>query len=118
MSTSRVKTILVPVDFSRTTAPVVAFAAKLARGGAARLMADRAATDAIRGDSLEMIGKPAAVILEQASRLSVDYIVMGAHRPTHRADKRLGRTAGKVIRDAACPVILVPAPRPLRRVTA
>lgn len=137
------KTILAPVDFSPTTVPVVAFAAELARRSGARLtllnvtrprallkehakleeLVERAFTRRetpaqIDGDSLELIGEPAAVILDQAHRLAADYIVMGAQRPSHRADKRIGSTAARVIRGASCPVILVPAAKPRRQMVA
>jgi universal stress protein A len=137
------KTILVPVDFSRTTKSVVTFAAELASCAGARMtllnvtrpevllkehtkleelvervFARRDPPGQVSGDSLEMIGKPPAVILDQARRLAADYIVMGAHRPTNLAGKGIGRTARDVIRDAECPVILVPAPKPRRRTTA
>ena len=137
------RTILAPVDFSRTTPSVVARATQLARGAAAQLvllnvtrpatlleehrkleeLAERAFASSalaldgknlVRGDALELLGPTAPVILDQARRLAVDYIVMGSRRPGRSALKVLGTTAGNVIREATCPVILVRPPPPLR----
>lgn len=71
----------------------------------------RSAT-AIHGESVQIIGKPVEVILEQAARCSADYIVMGSHGHTALFELMVGSTAAGVMRRAKCPVILIP---PLQR---
>ena len=56
------------------------------------------------GDSLELIGKPATVIIDQADRLAAEYIVMGSRGFTS-SKNAIGSTASHVIRGARCPVI-------------
>jgi nucleotide-binding universal stress UspA family protein len=139
------KMILVPVDFSRTTACVVAHATQLARASGASVVllnVTRVATllddhkkleelaeltfalsgpeggsepRAIIGNALEFVGDPVPIILDQADRLQVEHIVMGARRPMSSMKRVLGATARGVLRGAACPVIVVPAPKPMRR---
>ena len=79
---------------------------------------------AIHGESLQVIGEPVDVILEQAARCSADYIVMGSHGRTALFNLLVGGTAAGVLRGAKCPVILIPpmkrkrgmaVARPLRR---
>jgi nucleotide-binding universal stress UspA family protein len=66
----------------------------------------------IQGASLQLVGDPAEVILEQATRLSADYVVMGSHRHTALHEFVVGSTTGGVLKHAECPVVVVP---PLRR---
>jgi nucleotide-binding universal stress UspA family protein len=131
-----VKTILAAIDFSPVTEAVVAEAIALARAAPARLillnvttpkslLTDYAAlaavlertepqqgssrhVAAVHGDSLQIIGKPIQVILEQAQRFAADYIVMGCHGHTALFKFVVGGTAAGVIRGAKCPVILIP----------
>ena len=138
------KTILVPIDFSRGTGQVVAEATALARKWQARMLllnvtrpgavlsdheqllelvehcfARRShgseAPPRVSGDSLGLIGEPVRVILEQAARIQPDYIVMGTHGRTNAPDRAIGRTAAGVIKGAGCPVLLVPSARPAAR---
>jgi nucleotide-binding universal stress UspA family protein len=64
---------------------------------------------AIQGDSLQIIGEPVDVILQQAARCSADYIVLGSHGHTALFETLVGGTTAGVIRGAACPVMLIPA---------
>ncbi|HVH04036.1 MAG TPA: universal stress protein [Amaricoccus sp.] len=50
-------------------------------------------------------GSAASAILEQAARDAVDAIVLGSHRPDYR-DYLIGSTAARVVRHAACTVIV------------
>jgi nucleotide-binding universal stress UspA family protein len=65
--------------------------------------------EAISGDSLQLIGEPVQMILDQAGKLSADYIVMGSHGRSALHDLVFGSVAAGVLRDARCPVILVPS---------
>jgi universal stress protein F len=50
-------------------------------------------------------GHPAATILEQAEAEAADAIVLGSHRPDYR-DYLIGSTAARVVRHAACTVVV------------
>jgi nucleotide-binding universal stress UspA family protein len=56
------------------------------------------------------VGTPAAEILQVAGEIKPRLIVMCKHSGAER-EKLLGRTAMKVLRDAPCPVVLVPPER-------
>ena len=56
------------------------------------------------------VGTPAAEILQVAAEMEPRLIVMCKHSGAERG-KLLGRTAMKVLQDAACPVVLVPPER-------
>src|SRR5512137_2085715 len=56
------------------------------------------------------VGAPAEEILQVAEEMKPRVIVMCKHSGTERG-KMLGRTAMKVLHDAACPVVLVPPER-------
>lgn len=75
---------------------------------ASRRGATPAAVRAVHGDSLQIIGKPTDVILEQAARCGADYIVMGSRGHTMLFEVTVGGTAAGVLKGARCPVLLVP----------
>jgi nucleotide-binding universal stress UspA family protein len=54
------------------------------------------------------VGQPAGVILECASKLPADLIVMGTHGTSGFQHLVLGSVAEKVLRRARCPVLTVP----------
>lgn len=56
-------------------------------------------------------GDPAQEILKYATRHPIDLIVMGTHGRTGVSRVLLGSVADRVIRGAACPVLVVPMPR-------
>ncbi|MBS9525995.1 universal stress protein [Litoribacter ruber] len=58
-------------------------------------------------ETLVDIGLPSNKILENAKRLNVDLIVMGAYGKGHQPDKFLGSNLQKVIRQSVCPVLAV-----------
>jgi hypothetical protein len=64
----------------------------------------------IQGASLQLVGDAAEVILEQAAKLSADYVVMGSHRHTALHEFVVGSTTGGVLKRAECPVVVVPPP--------
>ncbi len=66
-------------------------------------------SEAVSGDSLQLIGEPVSVILDQASKLSADYIIMGSHGHSALYDVVVGSVCAGVVKQANCPVIVVPA---------
>lgn len=54
-------------------------------------------------------GQPLAVVLEEAERFKPDLIVMAASGRSRVARFFVGSTADRVIRQAPCPVMVVPA---------
>jgi nucleotide-binding universal stress UspA family protein len=54
-------------------------------------------------------GAPATAICETARKLSADLIVMGTHGRTGIAHVFLGSVAERTLRQAPCPVLVVPA---------
>jgi nucleotide-binding universal stress UspA family protein len=53
-------------------------------------------------------GAPVARILDEAEKLSADYIVLGSHGHTAVYDLLVGSTAHGVLKRSSCPVIIVP----------
>ena len=53
-------------------------------------------------------GTPEKVILNMATELNVDLIVMGTNGTDQMSDYFLGTTASNVIKSANCPVLVVP----------
>jgi nucleotide-binding universal stress UspA family protein len=65
------------------------------------------ATDAVLGE-----GAPAAGILDQATRMNADLIVIGTHGRSGFDRVLLGSVTEKVLRKATCPVLTVPPAAP------
>lgn len=61
--------------------------------------------------TLQMTGVPVACILDAARKKAAEYIVIGSHGHTAFYDLVVGSTARGVLKRAACPVLVVPAPR-------
>lgn len=57
-------------------------------------------------------GDPAQEILRYARRHAIDLVVVGTHGRTGVTRVLLGSVAERVVRGAACPVLVVPLPRP------
>jgi hypothetical protein len=55
------------------------------------------------------VGKPAAEILDYARAASADLIVAGSHGHGAIANMILGSVAGRLVRQAPCPVLTVPS---------
>ena len=59
--------------------------------------------------SREAVGAAASGLkIEQAERLTADYIVIGSHGHTAFYDLLVGSTASGVLKSASCPVVIVP----------
>jgi nucleotide-binding universal stress UspA family protein len=71
--------------------------------------------EGLETEPFERFGSPAECILEEARRISADYIVMGSHGHTALYEALVGSITGSVLKHAPCPVVVVPA---LRRIPA
>jgi nucleotide-binding universal stress UspA family protein len=60
-------------------------------------------------DTVQLNGAPVLQIVEQARKLTADYIVMGSHGHTALYDLLVGSTTHGVLMRAACPVVILPA---------
>lgn len=60
-----------------------------------------------------LIGSPADVLLRRADDLAADLIVMGTGDRLHLHGIWLGSTTGRMLRQAHCPVLIVPGPERL-----
>jgi nucleotide-binding universal stress UspA family protein len=60
-----------------------------------------------------IMGRPAEVLLRRAEELEADLIVMGTGDRPHLHGAWLGSTTGRILRQAHCPVLIVPAPERL-----
>jgi nucleotide-binding universal stress UspA family protein len=77
-----------------------------------RLVQEAAATlrdGGVDAVALLVEGPPAKVVLEEASRLEVDMIIIGSHGYGAVARALLGSVSAGVVRRAQCPVLVVPA---------
>jgi len=146
------KTILVPIDFSDATDPVVEAGRQLARAIRARIVlvhvirpsvlvnefsaVVESMAAAVENNASEQLshwqgqllnegftvetrplyGQPAACIRDEAEELGADYIVVGSHGHGALYDLVVGSTASALLKEAPCPVLVVPVVR--RRVTA
>jgi len=127
--------ILCPTDFSETSAHAVAEAVIIAGYYHARLTAlhvasrfepsfEELSVDGLRRDTaaffdaapksgipldvLVDVGQPAGHVLDRASTLPADLIVMGTHGAGGFEHLVLGSVTEKVVRKARCPVLTVP----------
>ncbi len=62
-------------------------------------------------ESVQLVGGPIPLIIEQAKKVSADYVVMGSHGHTAFYDLLVGSTTHGVLTRASCPVIIIPAPQ-------
>lgn len=53
-------------------------------------------------------GNPGQCIVQQAERLSADYIVIGSHGHTAIYDLIVGSTTTRVLKEASCRVVIIP----------
>jgi nucleotide-binding universal stress UspA family protein len=63
--------------------------------------------------AVHRVGLPVGEILARAAK--ADYIVMGSHGHGAVYDLLVGSTTHGVLKEARCPVVVVPSPRPARR---
>jgi nucleotide-binding universal stress UspA family protein len=101
----------VPLFTAYSGQPVVDMSAemeKFARAEMARLAASATTTSTIRAEIVR--GKSHTAILKFAKANAVDLIVIGKHGRSHLDYFLFGSVTERVIRRAACPVVVVPHP--------
>jgi nucleotide-binding universal stress UspA family protein len=77
--------------------------------GALEVLRDRHCKEVVKVDLEARPGIPLDLVLEEASRFGADLIVMAASGRSRVARFFVGSTADRVIRQAHCPVLVVPA---------
>ncbi len=98
----KLKSILVPVDFSSPSKKALAYAQAFARKfGAAMAEALSGCQTTVRS------GKAFDEIVKAAKELDADLILLATHGYTGLDHTLLGSTAEKVVRHAPCPVLIV-----------
>lgn len=88
-------------------AAVIAQAERNADAELAKL-AGRLHPAAIPAETLKRCGNPVEHIIAEAARLSASYIVMGSHGHTSLYNLLVGSTTSGVMKQASCPVVIVP----------
>ncbi len=71
--------------------------------------AEKLAAGFLSVETVELVGSPVPLILEQAEKCAADYLVMGSHGHGAFYDLLVGSTTQGVLTRAACPVVIVPA---------
>lgn len=94
----------VMMDIAEITAAGEKHAAQQLERLAAKLKSASITTECV-----QVAGTPITHIIEQATQLGADYIVMGSHGHTAFYDLLVGSTTHGVLMRAKCPVIIVPA---------
>jgi nucleotide-binding universal stress UspA family protein len=64
--------------------------------------------DGVTAHAVHVSGDPRVCILEQAERLTADYIVIGSHGHTAFYDLLVGSTANGVLKRTSCSIVIVP----------
>lgn len=72
----------------------------------------------VPSESVQAVGGPIPLIIEQAKNVGADYIVMGSHGHTAFYDLLVGSTTHGVLMRAPCPVVIIPAPHQAKRPVA
>lgn len=68
----------------------------------------RLAAERLNVETAQASGSPIQGIVDAASKLPADYIVMGSHGHTALYDLIVGSTTHGVLKRARCPVVIVP----------
>ena len=99
-----------PSEFDSTgaRAAYLAQAEKLAREELATLQR-RLRDEGVTAHVVHLIAQPGPGILDQAERLEADYVVMGSHGHGAFYELIVGGTATRVLKQAKCPVVIVPS---------
>lgn len=71
----------------------------------------KAAQGRVTIKSVLLNGAPGPLILEQATKVRADYIVLGSHGHTAFYDLLVGSTTQQILKHSRCPVLVVPPPQ-------
>jgi len=96
--------------FIQSIAEITDLTAKAAAKELAKIE-DRLESEFTRTESVQLTGAAVPAIIDQATKLEADYIVIGSHGHTAFFDLLVGSTASGVLKRSPCPVVVVPAPR-------
>lgn len=66
-------------------------------------------TDGVECEIRMVRGRPVATILDEARRMDVELIIMGAHDRKSLFKKLLGSVSAGVLEQAPCPMLVIPA---------
>lgn len=102
--------VLSVIDDARVDAP--RGHARIERDTRARAIVDRGRRCGVPVATLVWIGHPAESIVEAARAEEVDVVVVGARDRDGEPIPELGSVSAQVVRDAACPVLVVRMPHP------
>ncbi len=69
---------------------------------------DKLRADGVAAHAVHRSGHAGECIVQQAERLSADYIVIGSHGHTAFYDLIVGSTTTRVLKEATCRVVVVP----------
>lgn len=110
--------VIQPPAMLNEYAPLVENMAEIISAGeknAARQLAkfeEKLGAVSVPAESVQLVGSPIPLILEQADKAGADYIVMGSHGHTALYDLLVGSTTHGVLLRAKCPVVIVPSEKP------
>jgi nucleotide-binding universal stress UspA family protein len=113
-------TVIQPPAVVAEYAPLMADIAEIVAAGeknAARQLAhlkEKLNTEFVSTETLQLVGSPTPLIVEQAEKYDADYIVMGSHGHTALYDLLVGSTTHGVLLRAKCPVVIVPGLKPAK----
>jgi len=68
----------------------------------------------LEASSVLLTGSPTLHIVDQARKLSADYVVLGSHGHSALYDLLAGSTASGVLKKSPCPVVVIP-PAPKKK---
>lgn len=71
-------------------------------------MKEKYSTPELPIETAQLVGAPIPLIIEEARRQGADYIVMGSHGHSAFYDLMVGTTTHGVLKNAQCPVLIVP----------
>lgn len=71
-------------------------------------MKEHYAKEGLEVDTLQSVGAPVAVILDEAKNTQAAYIVMGSHGHSAFYDLLVGTTTHGILKNAKCPVLIIP----------
>lgn len=99
------------VDYAIVAFSVAQVNEAVVKNAVARLdrMKEELERDGVTVETLQVVGSPVPEILDQARKLSADYILIGSHGHTAFYDLLVGGTTSGVLKRAPCPVVIIPA---------